>query len=418
MSPPLNSQLSLSPLCPPCDVVPASQDHILPYMADDRHAPDTLFFVVEEDWRLFKRHSEVSPQVMSDLAATAYAASSSAMATRGAAFQHEVNQGVLVPVEELFEHKLEGRVLFGDGTQLFGPPAAGTDSWKLLFGGFYARPTKPSAAEVEASKGASSHVEDLVKICTAAHRQGRGDLVWLSWDGAEKKGSKIKVCHAATLIAVSARGAKKLNTLVQEGSLGAGRHWDLMLIDYLRKHGNDFGASFIWPSVGHYQDHESQSSDREGWRSGQWAKSWVQEGTRVEQASDQVRWLVHFGEKNVDWMRRVDLPEKNEEDLRWFTHLPAEMREAAELVAAAQKEEAEARAGRAAGRGKGKGKGKCKPVYLKDAPVFAVTSMRGQDVPQTRRQKRQRRGNLNVYWRYRVFAEDEDKVVKTNQKTP
>ena len=30
-----------------------SQDHILPYMTDPRHAPDTLFFVVEEDWRLF-----------------------------------------------------------------------------------------------------------------------------------------------------------------------------------------------------------------------------------------------------------------------------------------------------------------------------------------------------------------------------
>ena len=30
-----------------------SQDHILPYMTDVCHAPDTLFFVAEEDWRLF-----------------------------------------------------------------------------------------------------------------------------------------------------------------------------------------------------------------------------------------------------------------------------------------------------------------------------------------------------------------------------
>ena len=29
-----------------------SQDHILPYCLSPKHAPDTLFIVAEEDWRL------------------------------------------------------------------------------------------------------------------------------------------------------------------------------------------------------------------------------------------------------------------------------------------------------------------------------------------------------------------------------
>ena len=31
-----------------------SEDHLLPYMADERHVDDTLLFVAEEDFRLYK----------------------------------------------------------------------------------------------------------------------------------------------------------------------------------------------------------------------------------------------------------------------------------------------------------------------------------------------------------------------------
>ena len=32
------------------------QDVGLPYMTDDRHAPDTFFLVAEADWRLYREH--------------------------------------------------------------------------------------------------------------------------------------------------------------------------------------------------------------------------------------------------------------------------------------------------------------------------------------------------------------------------
>ena len=39
---------------------PARQDHLLPYMADCRHTPDTLFFVAEEDFRLTRVHADLT----------------------------------------------------------------------------------------------------------------------------------------------------------------------------------------------------------------------------------------------------------------------------------------------------------------------------------------------------------------------
>ena len=30
------------------------QDHLLPYCADPRHAPDTLFLIFEDDWRMYE----------------------------------------------------------------------------------------------------------------------------------------------------------------------------------------------------------------------------------------------------------------------------------------------------------------------------------------------------------------------------
>ena len=41
------------------------EDHILPYCADERHPPDTLFIVAEEDWRIYEAEAAISPAEMS-----------------------------------------------------------------------------------------------------------------------------------------------------------------------------------------------------------------------------------------------------------------------------------------------------------------------------------------------------------------
>jgi hypothetical protein len=50
------------------------QDHILPVVADERHAPDTWFLVWEEDWRLRAEHGNVNPLTFSATGEATYGA--------------------------------------------------------------------------------------------------------------------------------------------------------------------------------------------------------------------------------------------------------------------------------------------------------------------------------------------------------
>ena len=121
-------------------------------------------------------------------------------------------------------------------------------------GAFYARPVKLSSAQL-AAIDMTEELQDLVKIFTAAHRSGRGDLVWLSWDGFDRKGCKQKHAHACTLLAVSHRGACILNEAARTGAFKL-KHWDLALLEWLYDHQEVLNSSYVFPSVGHYKGHE------------------------------------------------------------------------------------------------------------------------------------------------------------------
>ena len=362
-------------------------------MADERHAPDTLFFVAEEDFRLFGRHSAAQPQILRGVAEAAYAASSTARSARSS-FAESVNEPVALTLEELYDWRYEHEPIDTGNPDVFGTPAAGTDSWKSVLGGLYGPTHKPTAAEVRAT-GVSEYLEDLVKMVTAAHREGLGNLVWLSYDAFDRKGHKQRVCHASTLVAVSAVGAKKLVDIVSDPAVfGENHHFDVLLLKYLNKHGREFGASYVYPCVGHYQAHLSQSSDSEGWRNSQWLKTWVQEGTKASHATDgKTRWLLGWTEKGLDWKRAIALPERGE-DLRWFTRTSAQPGWS-EFVQDHIREEAQ--------RQLAKGRGKCIPVPIQAFYAQDPTAMEDDPEANTSRRKRARRAQ-KVGYAHRVFA--------------
>ena len=69
------------------------------------------------------------------------------------------------------------------------------------------RTTKPSAEEFE---NTTSFVKQLIRLVTAAHRNQRGDLVWMCWNGTDRRCEVAMPQHASNLLAVSYDGAVRL----------------------------------------------------------------------------------------------------------------------------------------------------------------------------------------------------------------
>ena len=293
-------------------------------MADERHSPDTLFFVVEDDFRLFERHLSWRPSGSQAETEGAYTGDVTADMAHPA-FDEPVASFAYAPGELSVDVRYYWRYQAAPHTAsqraLFRPPAGDPDFSQPMQPGLYAPVIQTSAAEV-ADTGVSEYLQDLVKMVTAAHRQGVGDLVWLSYEAKNKKGERCKVCHGSLLIAVSQYGARKLADIVPNANVfGRDFNFDKLLVRYLKKHGNEFKASYVYPCVGHYQAHSGQVFDEAGVENPGWRNGWVGEGTRRSHTPNgRTRWLLGWCERGVDWKNPIVLPEQ-EEDLCWITDL-------------------------------------------------------------------------------------------------
>ena len=388
----------------------ARQDHLLPYMADCRHTPDTLFFVAEEDFRLTREHAAVTPEKMA-----------SALAPKAQGFQ-EIPGEATITAEELYRRRVAMVPLQGESAAGATCESVAPDAETSAVLGLYRRRKKPSSAQLQ---NMSPALEDMVKICTYAGRQQAGGLVWLSWcGGSGKKSRKSAPCHGSTLLAVTSWFANKL---LEDFDKLDFCHFDIALRNLLQNPPATWHwcqASFVYPSIGHYCEHVSGCQEGLGWRSSEWDRPWCQGGTRKDpQDPEQVHRSLHkFCEKGYPPMLgTIVLPEQShdEEDLRWFTlrtvleSLSPQISWGAGAAAAASGAAASAAAHRmpppppaAPGRGSPLGKRPRKQQALKDEDP---TRHEGQE-PGTKlaseRAKRQDRQHATNY-RFRVFTDDE-----------
>ena len=319
--------MSLSPStcssCQECDIpIPNSrEDHFLPYCSDPRHPGDTFFFICEEDFRLTQRDSEAMPSTQ--LAeAKRIVRETESVENVDAVETSPSGDDIFVDPVEIFnlreragKAEANAKYTFADGSEI-------SEEWQQSFGKFF---TKKSGS------GGIGHVpqalEDLVKISIMAERNEVGDFIWYSWEGSNKKGSRSRPMHAATMIGVSATGARKLLSLMASGKLPMG-HADLVLREYMEHHGKEFNACYLWPAVGHYQSHISGCEQGLGWRQNDWKKSWIMEGTRKNPdvlatwpVINEHRYLVHFRDRgNPEWIVQVVLPEPAGGELRWLSY--------------------------------------------------------------------------------------------------
>ena len=163
-----------------------SQDVALPYLNDPRHADDTLFFILEEDWRLtrhdgfsraelLQQQRERGEKIVS-LSPDCPPPGAATDQSSGEALYHRaaLKDDWWRITREMHPAPLPGKA------QGKGKKEAKTrqvQAWPL-------RTTKPSREEFE---NTSSFLKQLVRLVTAARRSHRGDLVWMCWNGTATK---------------------------------------------------------------------------------------------------------------------------------------------------------------------------------------------------------------------------------------
>ena len=182
------------------------EDHLLPYMADERHPEDTLFFVAEEDFRFYKGDSQAVVGVQKR------------PLTLEAHWQQLLASEAEGSATEIYAARqmLREATLRAGGKRVYPPESAAEP-----FAAAHERVTWRSASKPERWElaGVSSELLDLVHICTAAKRVGGGGLVWLSFETT--RGAKPETGHrrwvrgapghGTTLVAVTAECARKMH---------------------------------------------------------------------------------------------------------------------------------------------------------------------------------------------------------------
>lgn len=280
------------------------KDHVVPFCADQRHAPDTVFLILEEDFRLFP-----------DDAAQQQADRRSEREWKTLPKSRAMSAGMLRQRNALHAGTARCRA-----TRSVPQPKAGDN------GGFlqYRRPPKPSASDFERP---SVHLRNLLALVNAADIHNRGNLVWLSYCPANDKyrqaprtGSQY-ISGGSTLISLTARGARWLR---QEFHTLARFHFDWSLLQALVTYDwqaeRNLGASMVVPCIGSFCAHVSGCSvDTEYYRTGLWHNPYVQAGTQKESNDEVHRGIYEFpkGPKPENLIVRVELPRQLEE----FRHI-------------------------------------------------------------------------------------------------
>ena len=137
--------------------------------------------------------------------------------------------------------------------------------------------------------GLQREVADLLRMACAAHRQGRGDIMWCTYCCQNK--SQYTLTNGTMMLMVSKAGARAILQALHEPTAVECGHIDLMLKDWLKKRAHtplqdNIGFCIFWPPVGHFHAHASDCDPKKFGskgiiRAAQWGQKWTCMGTRV-----------------------------------------------------------------------------------------------------------------------------------------
>ena len=287
----------------------AREDHLLPYCADQRHPPDTLFFIAEEDWRLKEAHCRpVTQGAKAELPADLQQRLGAPQTIQEV---QDAREGCQFPRNAvLFERPAEAEPA---ADQAAPDPAVPTTV------PFDKRGQKPKSEEFTAT---SSHITNLVKIMSESSRAGAGDLLWLSWNPRSSK----RLQHptgSSGLIALTAMAARKLVFHFEEW-FPEPDDWDVAL----RKAASSdasfrqiMEAGYTYPAIGHFREHASPNCGGDV-RSASWERRHILQDTMALGPVHNAIEICAFTETGHKCVVHpgIRLPETaSGEDFRWWT---------------------------------------------------------------------------------------------------
>ena len=235
------------------------QDCLVPYMTDERHPEDTIFFIFENDWRAYP-HDDIPPDTWVRQAAG-----------RAPGSIHEVPPP---PPTELEPAAQLGQ---GRGAKRSAPPAP--EPGRFSGAESSHRPTPEDLADV------SPELVDLVLFANAATRAGVGSIQWLGWN-ADQPGAKPNpkkwrsIEYGSQLLAVSPFGAKHLGAFMARAKP---THIDLWLKELLTTDDIFFSMSCMAvPPFGGFSGFHTSLNLKGARRPSSFGEPWVIPGTTTE----------------------------------------------------------------------------------------------------------------------------------------
>ena len=234
---------------------------LLPFMCHKCFPPDTLFIVAEPDFVLDRESADTMAQVFGSWQDSAPKAASMARAKDSARSKHAPSRAISRPKA----------------------------------------PTRGQTKEDFAFYKFGPGLRDLVGYATAAHRHGRGNFVWASWNASHWKPNAKKVKRKRTpaagahLFLITAEGARQLREAWQDEWKDS--QMGTLLTNNIFKHRQEeFKACYIYPPLGTTAGHVSTTTQ------GQYMPSHFEnskrvEGTRPTDDSQEGRWICKWTPK-------------------------------------------------------------------------------------------------------------------------
>jgi hypothetical protein len=177
-----------------------------------------------------------------------------------------------------------------------------------------------------------SAASDMVKIVTAAARQGKGDFVWLGYNPTQngKAWEAPRVKFGTQLMCMTAAAAERMSLIIGRTTPWKANHIDMWLLKFCQDFRFSGGCcSYVFPPLGCFGGHASECCPEKGVRDTLWDEAYTSEGTRPSedkkgQRSKKVYGMLEAGKGHVDllctltedyftgtsglWRTYVDLP--------------------------------------------------------------------------------------------------------------